>query len=167
MPAHVVTTFDCSTPKVVGMSYLTYSNVLSAAGGAVALIPSVAAMVAFYGRNKSLESSNLVHSASFKQSIRKNVKLTKALLLIAVLDVLFVSVPNLLQMLITYKLIDVPNLNNYSLQIICSRGSLNLFIYLTTNQDFRIAFFKTLSIKKSCSEISPTTKLNGRITLSK
>lgn len=139
---------DCSVPNVVGVSYTLYHVTVGAVGGAMAFVPTLASFIFFNRRKKVMENFEHSYSAAFKQSINKTLKIAKLLLVLAFLDLTLVAVQNILQILFLKNIVTISWLQGWLLQLQCLRGSLNLFIYIFTNDEFRAAVLKTVKIRK-------------------
>lgn len=163
-PAYVKIPLECGVPKTVGSVYSIYNFAVAAAGGVMAFVPTLASFFVFNRRKKLIIKQGSSYSASFKQSINKNMKMTKLLLSLAFIDLSMVAVPNMLQILYLMNIITLVPLPNWLLQLMCFRGSLNLLIYMLTNNEFRFSVFKMFK-RKVVSSISyvSTIQANGNV----
>lgn len=147
-PAEYRVLYICSMPDVLGIKYSIYHIVVGAVGGAMAFVPTLVSYVVFHRRKKLMEKQGIMYTQSFKQSISSNLKMTKLLLVLALFDLTLVALPNLLQLLYLYNIVPLPELPAWLLQIQCLRGSLNFFIYILTNDEFRASFLKMIKYRK-------------------
>lgn len=90
-------------------------------GGTLAFGLALAPAVVFCKLKKHSQLHHQVFSETFKQAVRKNINLTKALILIAF--------PNLLQILLLEKAFELKILPNWIIQLACIKGSL-LFLFI-------------------------------------
>lgn len=152
-------TYDCSLPTVVGVPYTVYHVALGAVGGTMAFIPTLASFVVFYKRKKLMDKQDFAYSEMFMISVNKNLKVTKLLLILAILDMSLVAIPNLLQILYLYNVVPLAAFSAWLLQIQCLRGSVNVFIYFFTNEEFRVAILKIVRYKNA-NEVLIITSTN-------
>lgn len=160
-PPNSTTSYSCGTPSVMGDAYIAYNYSVSLVGGTLAAAITIASLIVFNKRKSVVYSQNFLNSTTtYKQSINKQYKVTKTFLVLSLLDFSLVAVPNFLAILNTNTTI-VSGLGNWTLQIICARGSMNFFIYMLLNKDIRTTVFKfvSLDIIGPVSAIGPTTNI--------
>lgn len=139
---------DCSTPAVVGNNYLVYIYLLGGCGGSIACVPTFGSLIFFFKRKKCLQQQGSTSLGDMKKTVQKNLKITNILFVLALLDLCMVSLPNIMELLIIYKVLSFPMLANWLQQLICLRGSLNVFIFFFTNEEFRNIVQKMFASKK-------------------
>lgn len=152
-PNNATVSYVCSTPLVIGMAYSFYNYMVPVVGGSIAILATIASLIVFRRRRRQLYSniSTLSFSNnnnSLKQSLRKQWKLTKVFLILAILDFALMTVPNFVSLLAaTAKITAFQSAAAYFLQIICGRGAISLFVYIFINSDFRAVTCQLLHIK--------------------
>lgn len=146
-PAESKVTYECSITNVIGMTYTIYHCILGVLGGLMAFLPTLASLIIFYKRKQFMEKQKTSYSAAFRRSITKNFKVAKLLLSLAFLDLCMVAIPNIMLILYTFKVISISELVYWFTQLACLRGSMNLFIYFFTNDDFRAAVCRMIKRK--------------------
>lgn len=163
LPINTTTTHSCITPNVVGAVYMSYNYSVSIVGSGVAIATTLTSLIVFRNRRRNMVQNSQT-SSGFRLNIKRQMKVTKTLLAFAVLDFFFLAVPSILEILTAIiKIITTTGFGYLMLQIVCFRGSLNIFIYLLVNRDFRIAATKLLGFKSNpSSAIAPTaTNVHG------
>lgn len=136
-PSISLVSITCGTPTVVGKAYSIYNYSLAIIGGTLASVLTIAATVTFSMRKKHLLEQNSNNGHGF---VHRQWRLTKVMTCVAVMDFCLVAVPNILLLLTGgFKIQLGGNVGGWSLQVICFRSVVNLFIYLCSSGDFRRA----------------------------
>lgn len=132
---------DCFISAVVGDTYLLYNSIVIAACGAVAFLTTFVSNFVFSQRRKLADSCFSEYTVRMRITIRRNIKVTRILLILTFLDFFLGSITNIVQIIVVLNSITLTNLQNYLLELFCIRGSLNLFI-IFTNDEFRHTIHK-------------------------
>lgn len=154
-PAASRTPLACNAIKVVGNYYSFINYCISIGGGTVAVVATCVALLE-YKAKKFIIGGSSSSTATMRFHIQKQLRLTIVMFIVAILDLFLVVVPNIILMLVGVFNVSFENqaaLSSWSFFIISIRSSLNLFMYLFVNQDFRMAAKRCIS-KKNTNSVS-------------
>lgn len=130
----------CPVSTIMGPVYTAYNYSVAIVGGMTAVFATIYAVIAFAKRKNQSSLSSSV-SNSIKDHIKKQWQVSKVMVCLAVLDFGLVVVPYCLVNL------NAGDIKAWSLQIVSLRSTLNVFVYIIVNSEFRAAVLKTLGRK--------------------
>lgn len=130
------TTLFCIGLSVVGPEYMFFNFFVSIFGGLIAALMTFVALVEY--KMKSVQFLNAL--GNMKAHMQRQLRITRLMFIVAFLDFCLVVVPNVVTMLVavfnvTFE--SLPAVSSWTFLMICVRSSMNLFLYLFINTEFR------------------------------
>lgn len=162
-PPATVVPILCTVPAATSTTYTAYNYFVSITGGIAAIVGSLVAMVLFTKRKSRVRGSEIV-SSSVKSHVKRQWNLTKIALFLAILDCGLVVIPAFLSLITSNIIINV--IRSWSLQLLCLRSFLNLFVYLFINSDFRASALKSIGLENNVDGIQSLSNNHGNGTRS-
>lgn len=140
-----LTTLYCSYASIFGKSYIVYSSVVSALGGTIAVSFTLFGLLRGTRQAKTLP---IAEASKYKRQL----KLTRSMLSVAVCDFCLVVIPNALYVLDTafpglFPAISGGNLSNFTNLFYCVNTLTSIVPYLAFNRQFRASAFRFFPCK--------------------
>lgn len=143
---HEIVTRECSSPKIIGVDYLFSLIDFAIIIGVTSSLFSIGAFFIGRCRMKKMEPSDNSGSPEYTSQFKRQMKISYAMLTVAIFDLALVTVPSVLTVVqLSFEMPDSAKISLYSISY-CIYSTVNVIVCVVMNTSLRNAAIQTLRI---------------------